>query len=183
MNQTRLCTAIKSIAWGFVLIHLHFNLGTIDLLPDFAGYLLILGALPVIGQEEPSALLLKPFCIFFVIWHVVMWILAIVGITDLGYLPSLLVSIIRIYFYFQLLTNLHTVAKHYQCPQERTILHLRTILTVMSTLFALPLPWNEQEAFTYLMMIVTFIVLVALCATLFSLHKSLKENTVDDNNF
>jgi len=69
MNHQKLCSAVKSIAWGYILIHLHLNLGTIDILPDFAGYLLILGALPALGQPEPSALLLKPFCVGLVLWN------------------------------------------------------------------------------------------------------------------
>lgn len=180
MNQTNLCTAIKKIAWGYVLVHLHINLGTIDLLPDFAGYLLFLGALPAIGQVEPSALLLKPFCILLTVWNVASWVLAIIGITDFGYLPTMLISIVSLYFYFQLLTNINTIAKTFNCPQEGRILHLRTTLTIMNTLFALPLPWNEHEVLTFIMVAVNLIVMFILCATLFSLHKSLQENMPED---
>ena len=55
MNHEHLCNALRHIAWGYILIHVHINLGTIDILPDFAGYLLLLGALPILGQLEPSA--------------------------------------------------------------------------------------------------------------------------------
>ena len=143
MNHEHLCSALKHIAWGYILIHLNINLGTIDILPDFAGYLLLLGALPILGQLEPSALLLRPFGIGLVLWHLVSWVAAI--------------------------------ARVYNCPQEKSILGLRTIRTIMVTLFALPFPWNEQEMLTILMILATLIVVFAICVTLFSLHKSFCE--------
>ena len=173
MNHEDLCKAIRHIAWGYILIHLHFRLGTLDLLPDFAGYLLFLGTLPHLGKTEPSALLLKPFCLFLVVWELANWILSIIGITDLGYLPGLLVTIISLYFHFQLLTNIAAIAKTYNCPEERSILLLRTIRTLMITFFALPLPWNEQSVLTVIIVLITLVVTFVLCAALFSLHKSL----------
>ena len=180
MNHEHLCSALKHIAWGYILIHLNINLGTIDILPDFAGYLLLLGALPILGQIEPSALLLRPFGIGLVLWHFVSWVAAILGITTFGYLPTLLASIVNIYFHFQLLTNLAAIARTYNCPQEKSILGLRTIRTIMVTLFALPFPWNEQEMLTILMILATLIVVFAICVTLFSLHKSFCELAPED---
>ena len=181
MNHEKLCGAIKSIAWGYILIHLHINLGTIDILPDFAGYLLILGALPVLGQSEPSALLLKPFCTGLVLCNLFTWITALVGITSFGYLPSLLVSIVSLYFHFQLLTNIAAIAKSYDCPQEKSILRLRTIRTIMNTLFALPLPWSEQNVLTIIMLLFSLIIIFITCTTLFSLHRTLQENISEEN--
>lgn len=180
MNHEKLCGAVKSIAWGYILIHLNLNIGTLDILPDFAGYLLILGALPVLGQEEPSALLLKPFCTGLVLWNLFTWIASLIGITSLGYLPSLLVSIVGLYFHFQLLTNIAAVARTYGCPQEKSILHLRTIRTIMNTLFALPLPWSEQNVLTILMLLFSLIIIFITCTTLFSLHRTLRENIPEE---
>ena len=60
MKNYILCAAIKKIAFGYLLIHLHINLGTIDILPGWAGYLLILSAIPSISVDEESAKLLEP---------------------------------------------------------------------------------------------------------------------------
>ena len=37
-EQMPLSTAVRKIAWGYVFLHLHFNLGTLDILPDWACY-------------------------------------------------------------------------------------------------------------------------------------------------
>lgn len=53
--------SLGRIAWGYALIYLNININALDLLPDWAGWLLIGSALPgVAGAGEPSALLLRP---------------------------------------------------------------------------------------------------------------------------
>ena len=48
------------MAWGYVFLHLDFNLGGINVLPDWACYALVLHALPGMARAERSALLLQP---------------------------------------------------------------------------------------------------------------------------
>jgi len=108
------------------------------------------------------------------------WIAALIGITSFGYLPSLLISIVSLYFHFQLLTNIAAIAKSYDCPQEKSILRLRTIRTIMNTLFALPLPWSEQNVLTIIMLLFSLIIIFITCTTLFSLHRTLQENISEE---
>ena len=49
-----LYSSLGKIAWGYALIYLHFNINTIDLLPDWAGWLLIYSALPGIAGERDT---------------------------------------------------------------------------------------------------------------------------------
>lgn len=67
MNCEKLCNAIKKIAWGYILIHVNFSLNTLNILPDWAGYLLFLSAIPMIGEEDESTNLLMP------LYHVNLW--------------------------------------------------------------------------------------------------------------
>ena len=66
MNETRepkttsLSEAVSCVAWGYVFLHLDFNLGGINVLPDWACYALVLHALPGLARAERSALLLRP---------------------------------------------------------------------------------------------------------------------------
>ena len=180
--------SIKNIAWGYVLIHLHINIGTLDLLPDWCGYLLFLGALTVISNIEPSALLLKPLGILLTVWNGIFWILKALGISTLGYLPDLIATVISLYFHFQLLTNIAAVAKANDCPQEGPLLTLRTIRTILITLFALPFPWAEYEVLSLLLLIVTLIITIWICSVLFSMHRYLREHppepeVIPDNDF
>ena len=175
-QHENLCRAIKKLAWGYVLIHLHFNIGALDLLPDWCGYLLFLGALPVLGQSETTTHLLKPFGILLTVWNGIFWILKCGGISSIGYIPDLIVTIISLYFHFRLLTNIAVVAKENACPQENSILTLRTVRTVLIALFTLPLPWEEYGLLSILFVIINLIVVLCICSSLFSMHRYLMEN-------
>lgn len=176
-----LCRAIKNIAWGYILIHLHINIGALDLLPDWCGYLLFLGALSVLGQSEPSAHLLKPLGILLTVWNGIFWILKCFGVSSIGYIPDLIATVISLYFHFQLLTNIAAVAREKECPQEGSILTLRTVRTILITLFALPFPWAEYEVLALIFLFINIIVAICLCSVLFSMHRYLKEHPELEN--
>ena len=176
-----LCRSIKNIAWGYILIHIHINIGALDLLPDWCGYLLFIGALTVLGSLEPSAPLLKPLGIILAVWNGLFWILKCLGVSSLGYIPGLLISIISLYFHFQLLTNIAAVANNYDSPQEKSILTLRTVRTILTTLLALPFPWAEQEGLAIVILIVNLIVAFWLCGVMFSLHRFLRDNPPEES--
>lgn len=175
MEQKNISQSIKSIAWGYVLIHLHFNIGTLDLLPDWLGCLFFLDALPVLAQFVPSAILLKPFALVLTIWAGIDWILTLFSISFDVYLLTLLISLIGLYFHFQLLTNLAELAKQNNCPQEKSILILRTIRTIFATISILPLPWEQYEILFFIFIGIQLILVACLCSVLFSFAKSLQE--------
>ena len=125
--------SLGRIAWGYALIYLNININALDLLPEWAGWLLIGSALPgVAGAGEPSALLLRPPC----------WPARGLG----GPLPGLLDGHgesprssgvcgssprrCRCYVHFQLFTNLAGAAERFACPQRRSLLVLRTVNVV-----------------------------------------------------
>ena len=51
MNHAGIRSALSRIAWAYLLIHLHFRLNNLDLLPDWAGYLLIFSAIGLLAGE------------------------------------------------------------------------------------------------------------------------------------
>jgi len=63
MNHAGIRSALSRIAWAYLLIHLHFRLNNLDLLPDWAGYLLIFSAIGLLAGELRDLPLLRPFCI------------------------------------------------------------------------------------------------------------------------
>ena len=79
MGREKLAGAVKFIAWGYILLHLNFNLGTLNILPNWLGYVLMLQALPILGNDEPSAPLLRPLGIILALWEGALWALAIFG--------------------------------------------------------------------------------------------------------
>lgn len=174
-ERESLARAVKSIAWGFLLLHLHFNLGTLDILPDWLGMVLILWALPELAKHTASAGLLRPFAILLSLWEGVEWLFALFGTTlDLGFL-GIIGSIVALYFRFQLLTEVARIAGKFNCPQERSMLVLRNVDAVMITLFALPIPWDKLEVLAFLLIILEVIVALWIGGKLFSLSRSLAE--------
>lgn len=54
---------LTKIAWGYVFLHLNLNLGTLNVLPNWVGYLLFFSAITLLGDQLRDLTLLKPFCI------------------------------------------------------------------------------------------------------------------------
>lgn len=169
-----LSSGVKRIAWGYLLIYLNVNLGTLNILPNWLGYCFFLWALPTIAKEESSAALLRPLGILLAVWEGVLWAF---GVETSSYLVGMVTAVLSLYFHFQLLTNLANIAQKYGCPQEKRLLTLRTVQTVLTTLVALPLPWQEQEALTIGIVLVQVVIALWLCAVLFSLQGSFRDRT------
>lgn len=164
--------AVKSIAWGYILLYFNFNIGTLDLLPAWLGYLLFFGALPVLSQACPTAKLLRPFALGLALWNGVTWILGsgwypgIVGVID---------GVVSLYFHFQLLTELAALAGIYSCPQQQKLLTLRTVNTVLQTVFILlGQLLAEAEGIAIVLLVVNLVVLVWICVVLFGLRRALE---------
>ena len=77
MNERpELYKPLSHIAWGYLLLHVNFNFGTLNILPNWLGYLLILSALEPISQIVPSALLLRPLGKVLAAWEGLLWVMA-----------------------------------------------------------------------------------------------------------
>lgn len=142
MEGNRLYDAISRCAWGYVLIYFDINLGTVSVLPDFAGFLLFLQAIDLLREEERELELLRPLGIFLAVWNGFLWVATIFGWNP-GTWTSWVgtVSVIaNLYFHFQLLTNLSSIAGKYQ-PEggdyDIRLLRYRTGQTVLFTVMRL----------------------------------------------
>ena len=172
--------AVKNVAWGYLFLHLHFNIGTLDLIPDWVGYLLILAALPVLAGEVRTASLLPPLAVGLAVWEGLKWLLNLFGGAPELPLLTLLATVIALYFHFQLLTDIAVVADLHGYPKAKRIRTLRTVQTVVITAFALPLGWESWEYGAIILMIVGLIATFWICAVLFSLSCWLKQNLPPD---
>lgn len=155
MNRDALCKALGQIAWASVFLYLDVNLNmgsaSINLLPEWAGYALIFGALKPLAGWVRSARLLQPLSDVLMWWTLALWLLAMLGLdTQSGwwYLPQIVASLISIYLWFQLLTNLAELAAGFGLARERSLRRLRNFSTVLQTLMYLPwgyvLPESEE---------------------------------------
>lgn len=175
-QREKLADAARLIAWGYVLLHVNISFWSVNILPNWLGYALMLHALPALGEEEPSALLLRPLGMLLALWEGLLWALAIFGGNADHVIIGVLGSVVALYFHFQLLTNLASIAERYGCPEQNHILTLRTVRTVLITLLALPLHWERYEVLAGVIVLVHLIVAFWICLVLFSLKRSLLEN-------
>lgn len=174
MKETAYTEALGNIAWGYLLIHVNINLGPVDVLPNWLGCLFLYQSLKILGQLEPSALLLKPFGLLLTLYEGSLWIMTMVSYSPPG-LVELLFCVIALYFHFQLLTNLASIA-HGSFPEvSRRLLQLRSVRTVIVTVLFLPIPWESMQVAAYLLVIVSALVGLVLCITLFSYRKLERE--------
>lgn len=168
-KRDELRSAIGKIAWGYIFLHLHFNIGNVDILADWIGYVLFVSALPAIGEEEESANLLRPLGILLGALTGISWgnDFLMEGYLNLDVL-NIIESVVSLYFHYQLLTNLATVARNHECSQEKKILVLRTVKTVLTTFFAVIIPLQLENVVLYGLLVILLIVTFWICFVLFS---------------
>lgn len=179
MDRKTLSHAVRLVLLSYIFLNLDFNLGTINILPDWFGYVLILKVLPDLSEAVPSAHLLRPLGILLAVWEGCLWIFtSTTGEALTLYIVTVISSVIGLYFHFQLLTNLAEIAKKFDSAREKPMLHLRTARTILITVFALPIPWERWEVLSGGLIAVNLIVTIWLCSTLFSLYRELEKEPV-----
>ena len=142
-DYERLYTGLSHAAWGYFLLHFNFNLNfdsaSINILPSFAGALLLLSAVDKLSAERRDLKLLRPLCMILTAWHLADWVLALNGSSLSGKLLflDLIFTVVLLYFHFQFLTDMAAIAEKYQPEGEtlnRRIRGRRTALLVLTTI-------------------------------------------------
>lgn len=133
----KLYHGLDRAAWAYFFLYFNINIGGVSLLPTFVGYLLFLGAIRLMEGEERELSLLRPLAMLLGIWHGLDWFLSFINIDLYGLqFIDLIRNVIDIYFHFQLLTNLASIAQRHQ-PEgmalDRKLLKYRTLQTIMIT--------------------------------------------------
>ena len=76
------------------------------------------------------------------------WVLPVFGLgtlIDEAYILGVVISVVSLYFHFQLLTNLADIAGRFNAKRQKSVLLLRNVRTVLLTLLALPWPIDRIE--------------------------------------
>ena len=188
METKTLSYAIKRIAVSYIFIYFSINLWTIDILPQWLGYFMIVSVLPIISEQEQSAKLIKPFGIALGAWNIIEWVLKILNEEFNLTIISLIIGIITIYFHFQLITNIASL--DIEQPKRKRLITLRTVIVILHTLLVLWLfvPKNlfDEEIYTYIIMF-TGISQVILCiwiaCELFGLAKAMREEEIEVDEY
>lgn len=144
---------LSRIAWAYVFLLIDFSMSvndfSINVLPGWVGFLLIFLALPSVEEQEPSASLLRSLVILLGLWEVIRWVGTLVtgSVFDIPLL-TLILSALSMYFHFQFLTNLSSIARaHGLLEDSEKLLHLRTGLTLFTALVTILYFLNLLELF------------------------------------
>ena len=189
-DYQKLYTGIGRAAWGYFFIYFDINLNTVSILPSFIGYLLFLSAINHLCDEERELNLLRTLGIILTVWHIASWFASFGAIKLDGMLPAvdIIIGVVNIYFHFQLLTNLASIAAKYQSEDhefDAKLLRYRTMQTVMLTaviVLGYLAKW-QTELVTVIsvgMIIVYLIVAILLMKALFDLRRCLRMDNDSD---
>ncbi len=184
-NCENICKGLKGVAWGYFFLYFNFNLFVLNVLPDFVGYILFLSAITLLKDEERELSLLYTLGVIMALWTGAEWLVGLVGLKldGLWQFVDITIAVINLYFHFQLLTNLASVAEKHQ-PEEysfdKKLLSYRTFQTVMLTsVFVIQFfsPWLSEiwTVITVCLAIVYIIAGILLMKTLFDLRKCLQD--------
>ena len=144
MNRTELSILIKAagqIAWAGVFLFLDFNITdggfTAKLLPEWTGWLLYSYAVMNLAYIVSEAALLKPLTQILFGLELARWIISFTGISLENSTLYVFETVIAIYVHFQLFSNAETAARKYYLPCADSILIIRTILVILTTVIHL----------------------------------------------
>ena len=166
-RKEQLSRALRKIFWAYIFLYFDINIGTVDLLPAGLGYIFFYQAIrDGIETEEESSKLLKPICWILIIYQIVEWFMNILQLPTDIFIITEMMSVIALYFHFQLLTNLANIAHKYECPVENTLLALRTVHTVLMTILAFTVHFKEIEWLSMMIMIAQIFIMIFICAVI-----------------
>ena len=188
-DYQKLYSGISKAAWGYFFLYFNINFNNVSILPSFVGYLLFLSAIKLLNNEERELSLLRTLGVIMALWTGVEWLASFIGIKIEGMWQfiDIIISLVNLYFHFQFLTNLASIAAKYQSEGyelDAKLLRYRTLQTIMLTAIEVVLcfqPWLS-EAWTVIsicMLIVYLIAGICLMKALFDLRKCLPTNTIE----
>lgn len=184
-TYNRLYDGISKVAWGYFFLYFDINLGTVSVLPNFVGFLLFLKAIDLLKDDQRELGLLKTLGIILTVWNFIEWVGSWVSYSfGNWYFINIIIGLVNLYFHFQLITNLASIAKEYQqegCEKDKKLLKYRTMQTIMLTVFLAIsnfIPFFEEIG-TYISLglaIIYIVVCICIMKALFNLRKCLRKD-------
>lgn len=183
-ERERLYTGLSQAAWGYLFLNFDLNFGTVSLTPRFVGLLLLLSAIGKLSGERRDLLLLRPLGILLAGWSGLDWLLSWGGGELEGRLLflALPVAAARLYFEFQMLTDLAAIAE--TCQPEGSGLDRRlrrrrsqeVILSTLASLLAsLPIRGEWRKGMALGLAVMAWVVSLLIMRGLFQLRRCIRE--------
>ena len=176
-SADNLASAVGAVGRAYIFIYLNINLGTLDILPDWLGYVFILGALPTLSLWEESMGLLRNIGILLAVYEGIEWVMKLLGGQSDVPVVSLIAGIIGLYFHFQLLTDLATISSEYGLTgRSENLLKLRTANTVLQTIAILTMQLSARFEAAWPALVMAFVVVILtimITVSIYSLKREL----------
>lgn len=144
MTRMQVHRALSLVVAAQVFFLIDIRLGTLNILPDWAGYLLLWPAIKVLGQYARELELCRSLCLLLGIWDGLGWLLVILSRRELleggeFQLVELVVTVAGIYFHFSLFTALAILAERYSIRPslDRKLRIYRNLALIIRVLGAL----------------------------------------------
>ena len=179
-DYQKLYAGISRVAWGYFFLYFDINIGTVSVLPSFVGYLLFLSAIGHMKDEERELSLLRTLGIILTIWHTAQWGIRCFSVDLNGSWQffDILIGLVNLYFHFQLITNIASIAAKYQPPGynlDLKLLRYRTLQTIMLTVVMIIAPLNTWLSWISIIIIIIYLIAgICLMSVLFKLKKCFK---------
>lgn len=170
-----ICKGITQMIWGYFFLHLNLYIGSINLLPNWMGYIFMILALQKLEMGNDSTLMLKPLGWVLAIWADIVWVLTVFGIEVDIYAITVFAALLDLYFHFQMFNNLASIAEEYECPQRKQLLLLRFAKAALIIIFVLPYDWETASLLSIAMIMVSFALLIWIGVVLTSMKHSLEK--------
>ena len=148
-RMERLYTGTSRAAWGYFFLYVNVNLGSLNILPTFVGWLLFRSAITHLEEERRDLALLSPLAGMLAAWEFVDWGFTCLGasVGEMFPIIGLVMSLASLYFHFQFITDCAALAAQYQSDGEEVDTRLlrwrtwQTLLITATTLVIYPAEW------------------------------------------
>lgn len=189
-DYNKIYDGISKAIWGYFFLYFNLSInigeGSISILPSFVGYIFFLKTIDFLKDEERELSLLKPLGIILGIWEGIEWLANCIGY-DFGgkwQFITLIIGILNLYFHFQFITNLASIATKYQqegCIYDKRLLKYRTILTILQTVFTLLTAFSfiPEEVLIYVTLVLG-IIFVVFCIGIMVILNQLRKHLKND---
>ena len=189
-DYIKLYKGIGRAAWGYFFVYFDLKFNAVSFTPSFIGFLLLLSAIDLLSEEERELNLLHTLGAILTVWNLVSWLasFAAIDLDGLLHVVDIVIGVSNIYFHFQFVTNLASIAAKYQSEGQELdakLLAYRSVQTVMHTVAIVLINLTQRTDFlgeytetigvcaTIVIAIMYLLITVLLMKALFELRKCL----------
>lgn len=156
---------MKDIFIGFILIFLDFNLNLgnskIGLIPDFAGYLIMINGILEMSEESTLFTKVKPQVTAMAVYSGILYLLDLIGLSTglgIGYILGIISTVITLYISYNIVMGVIDTEKKYNRSLDAE--HLKTIWTFLAVMDILTFALVLIPAVSIICMVVLFIAIL-----------------------